>query len=223
MMLISIVGQLVAVVLAPGYCCYCRCCFRFAAYNETDEVLQMLHARGCTRMRVRDGSDHRPRFTIRPAAELTRFTPSVRVLFKAICVVIKVGNILEHSDITLIAVFLLLYASATITFCFLLSSFFSKASNAAAGAGILWFVSYVPSFYVNRSYPSLTLGEKQGYCFILNTCMTLGANIVSQQEGNGVGVTWATVADPISIDDSFRFGSVLMMLLVDAIVVIEQP
>lgn len=167
---------------------------------------------------MRDGSDHRPRFTIRPAAELTRFTPSVRVLFKAICVVIKVGNILEHSDITLIAVFLLLYASATITFCFLLSSFFSKASNAAAGAGILWFVSYVPSFYVNRSYPSLTLGEKQGYCFILNTCMTLGANIVSQQEGNGVGVTWATVADPISIDDSFRFGSVLMMLLVDAIV-----
>lgn len=135
-----------------------------------------------------------------------------------ICVVIKGGSILEHSDITLIAVFMLLYVSAAITFCFMLSSFFSKASNAAAGAGILWFVSYVPSFYVNRSYPTLTLGQKQSYCVILNTCMTLGANIISQQEGNGVGVTWATVADPISIDDPFRFGSVLVMLAVDTVV-----
>eukprot|EP00039_Didymoeca_costata_P018298 m.332943 g.332943 ORF g.332943 m.332943 type:complete len:1731 (+) comp17035_c0_seq1:282-5474(+) len=130
---------------------------------------------------------------------------------------IKAGKILKHSDMSLIFLFLVLYMVSTITFCFMVSTFFSKASNAASGAGILWFISYVPSFFINRNTAALSAQEKQSFCFISNTCMTLGANILSQQEGNGAGVTWDTAFDPISVDDSFSFGIVLSMLFFDTI------
>lgn len=47
--------------------------------------------------------------------------------------------------------------------------------------------------------------------------MALGANIVAQQEGNGVGVTWGTVGAPLSVDDDFTFANVLWMFLFDTI------
>lgn len=51
---------------------------------------------------------------------------------------------LENSDPSLIFVFLLTYAVATISKCFLISAFFSKANLAAAAGGIIFFVMYLP-------------------------------------------------------------------------------
>jgi ATP-binding cassette, subfamily A (ABC1), member 1 len=52
--------------------------------------------------------------------------------------------VLENSDPSLIFVFLLTYAVATISKCFLISAFFSKANLAAAAGGIIFFVMYLP-------------------------------------------------------------------------------
>jgi ATP-binding cassette subfamily A (ABC1) protein 3 len=134
-----------------------------------------------------------------------------------ICFEIKYGEILVHSDITLIGVFFLLYATASIMFCFMISSFFQKASTAASGGAFMWFVSYVPAFVINAEYATLSLTAKHNYCLISNTCMALGANIISQQEGNGVGVTWDRVNLPISVDDPFTFSSVLWSFARDAV------
>lgn len=87
-----------------------------------------------------------------------------------ICFEIKFGKILEHSDITLIFVWLMMYALASISFCFMISSLFSKASNGASGAGFLWFVSYVPSFIVNREFATMSVQSRNGWygrsCFV---------------------------------------------------------
>jgi ATP-binding cassette, subfamily A (ABC1), member 1 len=52
--------------------------------------------------------------------------------------------VLENSSPSLIFVFLLTYAVATISKCFLISAFFSKANLAAAAGGIIFFVMYLP-------------------------------------------------------------------------------
>lgn len=52
---------------------------------------------------------------------------------------------------------------------------------------------------------------------ISTTCMSIGAAIISQQEGNGVGVTWQNWAKPISTDDDFTFAAVIFMMLWDMI------
>lgn len=54
------------------------------------------------------------------------------------------GGILQYSDPSLVFVFLLVYCLATITQCFLISVFFSKANLAAACGGLLYFVLYLP-------------------------------------------------------------------------------
>lgn len=47
--------------------------------------------------------------------------------------------------------------------------------------------------------------------------MSIGAAIISQQEGNGVGVTWDNWTKPISTDDDFTFAAVVFLLLWDMV------
>lgn len=56
----------------------------------------------------------------------------------------KVGKILEYSSSTLIWIFLISYTVATISFSFLVSTFFSRANSAAAAGGVIFFVSFLP-------------------------------------------------------------------------------
>lgn len=51
---------------------------------------------------------------------------------------------LQYSDPSVILVFLLVFCLATITQCFFISVFFSKANLAAACGGLIYFVLYLP-------------------------------------------------------------------------------
>lgn len=53
---------------------------------------------------------------------------------------IHLGKILPNSDASVIFVYLLAFSAATIAFCFLLSTLFSKASTAAVVTAIVWYV-----------------------------------------------------------------------------------
>jgi len=46
----------------------------------------------------------------------------------------------------------------------------------------------------------------------------LGANLLSQFEARGDGVQWSTVSSPVSVDDEFTFGTVILMFWVDTAV-----
>ena len=54
------------------------------------------------------------------------------------------ASILEHSDGSVVFVFLLLYSVASILFCFAMSVVFSNAVLSMLFSGALWFVAYVP-------------------------------------------------------------------------------
>lgn len=54
------------------------------------------------------------------------------------------GKVLQYSDPSVIFVFLLVFCLATITQCFFISVFFSKANLAAACGGLIYFVLYLP-------------------------------------------------------------------------------
>lgn len=148
------------------------------------------------------------------------FVQAATLLFGSnviMALLIHFGGILTYSDMTLILVYLLLFSFATINFCFLLSTFFKKATSAAVFAAILWYMSYFPYSIISRDYSDSSLQEKTNYCLLSTTCMSLGAYVISGQEGNGVGVTWANAFDAVSVDDDFSFGRVLQMLLLDGL------
>lgn len=54
------------------------------------------------------------------------------------------GKILQYSDPSVIFVFFLVFCVATISQCFFISVFFSKANLAAACGGLIYFVLYLP-------------------------------------------------------------------------------
>jgi len=68
------------------------------------------------------------------------------------CVPSSSGAVLNHTDPSVLLVFFLLYSIASIAFCFACSVFFKKSSQGAAATGILFFLSYVPYFFLQMRY-----------------------------------------------------------------------
>eukprot|EP00040_Diaphanoeca_grandis_P001266 m.17961 g.17961 ORF g.17961 m.17961 type:complete len:1760 (+) comp11765_c0_seq1:218-5497(+) len=149
------------------------------------------------------------------------YTQSAVLLFISNAIMaleLEFGQVLRYSDSSLIFVFLLLFSAATISFSFLVSTLFSKATNASVFAAFLWYMSYFPYQILVRDLDTMSSMTKTSYCTISTTCMSLGAYIIAQQEGNGVGITWENAFKSISVDDDFNFGQILSMLGFDAVV-----
>jgi len=128
------------------------------------------------------------------------------------------GKMLNQSDGFLVFIFLLLYIISTIMFSFLVSTFFYRANIAAAAGGILWFVTYIPYFFLAQSYNEMSRSSKIAGCLDFNVAMAYGSFLIGQWEGEGSGVQWSNLNKGVSIDDPFSFGDVLLMMFFDCII-----
>jgi len=61
-----------------------------------------------------------------------------------LALLLKYGEILQHSDITVLFVFFACFSASTICQCFLFSVFFNKANIASVLAGIFFYILYLP-------------------------------------------------------------------------------
>lgn len=66
-----------------------------------------------------------------------------------------------------------------------LGSLFFTANAAATGAGIIWFASYSPYFFLQLRYASLTRADKLFSCLYSNTAMAFALQLVAMFEGSG--------------------------------------
>ncbi len=80
----------------------------------------------------------------------------------------------ENSDGSVLFVFMLCYTLATISQCFCISVFFSKANLAAASAGIIYFSSYLPYPLSTRWEEYMRLPEK---IMVVSTNPLLGQHL----------------------------------------------
>ena len=128
------------------------------------------------------------------------------------------GRMLMNSDPFLIFVFLLIYSASSIMFCFCLSTFFYRSNIAAAAGGILWFLSYIPYFFLANYYNTLSLSQKLASCLDFQVGMAFGASLIGKFEGVGIGVQWSNLFTGVTVDDSFTFGSVLLMMIADCFI-----
>ncbi|XP_046546227.1 phospholipid-transporting ATPase ABCA3-like, partial [Haliotis rubra] len=93
------------------------------------------------------------------------------------------GPVLAESDPSLLFVFLLCYGVCVVSFCFMISVFAQKANVGAAIAGILFFFTYFPYFFLQSRYETMSRPEKLGVSILLNMAMAYGANVISLYEG----------------------------------------
>uniref|UniRef100_A0A8C9DCA9 ABC transporter domain-containing protein n=1 Tax=Panthera leo TaxID=9689 RepID=A0A8C9DCA9_PANLE len=126
------------------------------------------------------------------------------------CTQVRVNSVavFRNSDPSLIFVFLLSFAMATVFFAFMISTFFQKAHVATASGGIIFFLTYLPYLYLTFSYSQRTHFQKIGFCLLSNVAMALGVRFISIFEIRG--------ESHLSPRD-LNFCQVLLMLLLDSV------
>lgn len=64
----------------------------------------------------------------------------------------------------------------------------AQANSAATGAGIIWFFTYCPYFFLQLRYDSLTRADKLVSCLFSNTAMAYAAQLIGMFEGTSEGI-----------------------------------
>uniref|UniRef100_A0A452FWN9 ATP binding cassette subfamily A member 2 n=1 Tax=Capra hircus TaxID=9925 RepID=A0A452FWN9_CAPHI len=140
----------------------------------------------------------------------------------ALTAILKYGQVLAHSHVLIIWLFLAVYAVATIMFCFLVSVLYSKAKLASACGGIIYFLSYVPYMYVaireEVAHDKITAFEKCIASLMSTTAFGLGSKYFALYEVAGVGIQWHTFSQSPVEGDDFNLLLAVAMLMVDAVV-----
>ncbi|XP_049567114.1 ATP-binding cassette sub-family A member 2 isoform X3 [Orcinus orca] len=140
----------------------------------------------------------------------------------ALTAILKYGQVLMHSHVVIIWLFLAVYAVATIMFCFLVSVLYSKAKLASACGGIIYFLSYVPYMYVaireEVAHDKITAFEKCIASLMSTTAFGLGSKYFALYEVAGVGIQWHTFSQSPVEGDDFNLLLAVTMLMADAVV-----
>lgn len=132
--------------------------------------------------------------------------------------ILKYGKVLTHSDPWIIFTVLEVFAVATICFSFLVSVLYSKAKVAAACAGIVYFLTYVPYMYIaikEEAAGDKVLAVTKSFASLFSTtAFGLGAKYFAFYEEEGVGVHWNNIyISPLENDDYNLFFVTLMMAI----------
>ncbi|XP_070532576.1 ATP-binding cassette sub-family A member 2-like [Ptychodera flava] len=135
--------------------------------------------------------------------------------------ILKYGKVLTYSNSFIVWLFLMVFAVATTMYCFMVSALFSKAKLAAACAGILYFISYVPYLYialreevVSENVPVYT---KSLASVLSTTAFGIGSKYFSLYEEQGVGIQWHNFNQSPLEEDKYNLFHVIMIMIGDAV------
>lgn len=109
--------------------------------------------------------------------------------------------------------FFFIFSISTTTYCFVLSVFFSRANTAAAVAGLIWFILYVPFLFTQQNYAQLSFIMKLVLCLSSNTAMAYGIQQILQFEGASEGLHLGNIWRPVTVDDDLTVGMTMALML----------
>lgn len=126
-------------------------------------------------------------------------------------------SVFTHTDWSVLWVFFLLYATAGVTFSFMMSTLFAKANTCSIVGAIVWLLSLQAYSIVNFNYSSVSLAGKLATCLLVNSGMGFGFKVLGRFESALVGVHWGNLFQPVTPDDDLTLGYVMLALLVTAV------
>lgn len=117
-------------------------------------------------------------------------------------------SLLEHSNLFLIWIFFIVYSLAVISFCFLISVIFKKATTAGNVGTIAFLLTFVVYNQFRGNFESLNYIVKFFYCMPVNTGLGQGLSIILDLERQTVGLQFSNFVSRV---DGYNF-SVLEVL-----------
>ncbi|XP_007128068.1 retinal-specific phospholipid-transporting ATPase ABCA4 [Physeter macrocephalus] len=149
----------------------------------------------------------------------TWFLDSFSIMSMSICLLtifIMHGRILHYSNPFILFLFLLAFSTATIMQCFLLSTFFSRASLAAACSGIIYFTLYLPHILCFAWQDRMTADLKLAVSLLSPVAFGFGTEYLARFEEQGLGLQWNNIGSSPVEGDEFSFLMSMKMMLIDA-------
>nr|XP_026488445.1 ATP-binding cassette sub-family A member 3-like [Vanessa tameamea] len=113
--------------------------------------------------------------------------------------------------------FLTLFVIASLSFCFMVSVFFTRANTAASFMGLAWFSTYAAFMLTQMLYEDISLTTKLLLSLISNTAVGYALQMLIICEGTSRGLQWNEFFTPVSYHDQFQPGHVALMLILDSI------
>ncbi|NXK66814.1 ABCA1 protein, partial [Sylvietta virens] len=133
------------------------------------------------------------------------------------CLHPQLGNILPYSDPAVIFLFLGTFSVATISQCFLISTFFPRANLASACGGIIYFSLYLPYVLCVAWRDYLTFPIRVLASLLSPVAFGFGCDYFSLYEEQGVGIQWHNLAASPVPGDPYSFAAAMGLLLLDAV------
>ncbi|KAH9491700.1 ATP-binding cassette sub- A member 1 [Bulinus truncatus] len=131
-------------------------------------------------------------------------------------IVLKGGKILEYSDPSVVFVYMLGFTVSTISQCFLISVFFSKANLAAVCGGFIYFVLYLPYTQLVQFEDVITTSGRMLASLSSNIAMGYGCSYFSQYEEQAIGAQWYNIGESPMVDDTFSLRACIGMMFLDS-------
>ncbi|NWT46350.1 ABCA1 protein, partial [Chroicocephalus maculipennis] len=126
------------------------------------------------------------------------------------------GNILPYSDPAVIFLFLGTFSVATISQCFLISTFFPRANLASACGGIIYFSLYLPYVLCVAWRDHITFPLRVLVSLLSPVAFGFGCEYFSLYEEQGVGIQWHNLGTSPVPGDPYNFATAMGLLLLDA-------
>ncbi|XP_064325807.1 phospholipid-transporting ATPase ABCA7 [Phalacrocorax carbo] len=130
--------------------------------------------------------------------------------------ILKLGNILPYSDPAVIFLFLGTFSVATISQCFLISTFFPRANLASACGGIIYFSLYLPYVLCVAWRDHITFPLRVLVSLLSPVAFGFGCEYFSLYEEQGVGIQWHNLGTSPVPGDPYNFATAMGLLLLDA-------
>ncbi|NXU17168.1 ABCA1 protein, partial [Pardalotus punctatus] len=150
---------------------------------------------------------------------LSSFIPFLlsSALLAPTCLHPQLGNILPYSNPAVIFLFLGTFAVATISQCFLISTFFPRANLASACGGIIYFSLYLPYVLCVAWRDYITFPIRVLVSLLSPVAFGFGCDYFSLYEEQGVGIQWHNLAASPVPGDPYSFAAAMGLLLLDAV------
>lgn len=100
----------------------------------------------------------------------------------------------------------------------MLSALFSKANTAAAVAGLMWFISYMPFVFLKINHMKVEKLVQMLACISPNVAMAYGCQTIVGFEQNGQGLKWSNFWDFPIIENNFTVGTTICFMLISSFV-----
>lgn len=77
--------------------------------------------------------------------------------------------------------------------------------------------SFAPYALMEGNYGTMSLASKMAFCLVMHTGMASGLMLIIKREANLEGLQFENIFTPVTMDDTFTVGHVMVMLLVDSL------